>query len=310
MFISGLEANKAIKNSLLKERKMDAFIRGFLTKRKGVIQGVPDDVPLKEIQEIVENENDIKVVNMFRLKKRNKVTKKWEDSSSVCVELRGNALPEYIKMWKVRIPVLPYIPLVRICFKCSRIGHIAKTCENKERCLTCGESRDRLEKDKCTVGKKCINCQGDHTLDRSCPAFIRHTAIIRTMALENISFSEARNKIDKVSRINVEDNRYLMKTPEQYPYLPARSNVPGFSKDNISYASRVISAISKTQLLTHKRVTSKKSTELSAIITLILDALEEILPKFTGKEECIKTLRAKCAVLQSSLYQEETGLNN
>lgn len=130
------------------------------------------------------------------------------------------------------------------------------------------------------------------------------------MTLKNISFSEVRNKIDKVSRINVEDNRYLMKTPEQYPYLPARNNVPGFSKDNISYASRVIPAISKTQLLIHKQVTSKKSTELSTIITLIVNALEEIISKFTGKRECIKTLRAKYAVLQSSLYQEETGLDN
>lgn len=141
MFISGSETNKAIKNSLLKKRKMDAFIPGYLRKRKSVIHGVPDDIPLKEIQEIAETEN-IKVVNMFRLKRRNKVTKKWEDSNSVSVELRGNVLPEYgkVKMWKVRILVLPYISLGRICFKCGRIGHIVKTCENKERCLTCGKS--------------------------------------------------------------------------------------------------------------------------------------------------------------------------
>lgn len=131
---SGPEANKAIKNSSLRDRNMETFIPGFLTKRKGVIQGIPSDVSMKEIQESIEKENDINVMNAFRLKKRNRQSRMWEEFNAVCVEFKGSSLPEFIQIWRVRTPVLPYIPSVRICFKCGRIGHIGRTCENEKRC--------------------------------------------------------------------------------------------------------------------------------------------------------------------------------
>lgn len=168
IFCSGAEANKVIKSSLLKDRHFEAFIPGFLTRRKGVIQGIPLDLSIKELQEYIEKENDVVVINAFRLKRRNKQTGSWENSGTVCVEFKGSNLPESIYMWRIRVAVHPYIPMVRICFKCGRIGHIGRTCDSEERCLTCSEAHVLSKEERCTANKKCINCEGYHTtLDKS-----------------------------------------------------------------------------------------------------------------------------------------------
>lgn len=132
--------------------------------------------------------------------------------------------------------------MIKICYKCDLIGHIEELAKMKKN-VSLAVSPDRVEKGKCNANKRCINCQDDHvTLDRSCPKIMRHTAIIKTMALENISFAEARRKIDNLPKHNAEENCYLIKTSGSYPSLPSRGNIQGFNKVNSkSYASRVSS---------------------------------------------------------------------
>lgn len=286
---------------------MEAFISAFLTKRKEVIHGIPLDVSIQEIQECIKKGIEIDVINAFRLKKKNNQSRVWEESNTVCVEFKENTLPEYNKIWRVRISVLPYIPSVRICYKCRRIGHIGRTCENDVRCLVCGESHQVSKEEKCTSAKKCINCQGEHsTLDRSCPSIIRHPAIVRLMVLDNISFSEARRQVDNPSSCG--EPRYVMKTPGQYPTLPARGNIQGFNKKNSdTYVSRVISSSPKSHLHAREGLTYKNSNNISKIVNAIFDSLGKALPEFSGKTKCLKVLRAKFIELPSSSSQEEDG---
>lgn len=254
IFLSSIEANKAINNSMFKDRHFEAFIPGFLTRRKGVIQGVPLDLSMKELQNCIEKENGIDTINAFRLKRRNKQTRTWENSSTVCVEFKGYTIPENIKIWRVIVTVHPFIPTVRIYFKCGRIGHIARTCDSEARCLTCSENHTLSKEERCTNNNKCINCGGNHTiLNKSCPKLKRHNAIIRIMALDNISFSEARRIVDNSTwegqeNINLQNPGYLIKNPTQYPPLPITGNIHGFNKKRMdTYSSKVIASVQKPQ---------------------------------------------------------------
>ncbi|XP_049794549.1 uncharacterized protein LOC126204189 [Schistocerca nitens] len=60
------------------------------------------------------------------------------------------------------------------CFKCQRVGHIAKVCRGTLACLKCAEAHDTRD---CTkprdAAAKCVNCGGAHAANsRSC-AYVR-----------------------------------------------------------------------------------------------------------------------------------------
>jgi len=62
------------------------------------------------------------------------------------------------------------------CLKCHKYGHIARTCEEKDKtCGTCGAKGHRT--DACQEKSKthCVSCKKDDNCswDRSCPTFIK-----------------------------------------------------------------------------------------------------------------------------------------
>lgn len=112
------------------------FIPRFKLYRKGIIHQIPLDISLDELQQVIEENNGgIRVNKLFKLKERDRETKKWIDSFTICLELRGETLPEKLIIWKVVTPVSVYIPAVRLCFRCGTMvpmGHISKTCTKRE----------------------------------------------------------------------------------------------------------------------------------------------------------------------------------
>lgn len=176
-----------------------SYIPRFKLLRKRVIKGVPTDVTDKELTDALKEDNKGIVINkIFRLKRKEQSTGKWINSQSICIEFKDQNLPQDIKIWRPKVPVSIYIPQVRRCFRCGRIGHISKCCEAQHRYLICSEAH-QIEKDKdkrCTKENKYINCSGDHsTLDRTCPKFQFSAEINKIMALDNISFIEARKTV-------------------------------------------------------------------------------------------------------------------
>lgn len=167
--------------------------------------------------------------------------------------------------------------------------------------VTCSESHNISKEERCTSTKKCINCHGEHSiLDKSCPKFVRHAAIIILIAVDNISFSEARRLVDNQPTYGNEESRYVMKNSRQYPPLPARDNIQGFNKKNSdTYSSRVISQQPKLQPQCREVITYKNSNDISRLVNLIFDSPGKDFPDFSGKNECLKMLRAKFVALPS-----------
>lgn len=114
-FPSKSMANSAISNKILGEVGLVAFIPRFKFSRKVVIKEIPEDFRLDELKMIIEEENpNIMINDMFRLKRRNRTTRMLEESQVVCLEIRGKTLPEKVSILKAVIPVASYVSSVSL----------------------------------------------------------------------------------------------------------------------------------------------------------------------------------------------------
>ena len=104
-------------------------------------------------------------------------------------------LPPHVKVGFVRLPVDQYIPSPLRCFKCQRFGHHRNTCKRDDVCARCAE-RGHTDV-TCKAVMRCANCKGEHSAySKDCPEWKRESEITRLKTLENISFPEARKRVD------------------------------------------------------------------------------------------------------------------
>ena len=95
--------------------------------------------------------------------------KKYTPSDSLRVTFAGSALPSFIDVNRVRLPVRLFVPRVMNCLKCKQLGHTATHCSNKVRCGKCGENHEDSACSKDTA--RCLYCgETPHELS-SCPAY-------------------------------------------------------------------------------------------------------------------------------------------
>lgn len=194
-------ANNAISNNYLKDLGFIAFIPRYKICRKIVIK----DMPLEDIKVAIEEENSNIVINkIFRLKARNRITKEFVESNSICLEIKGESIPKELYILRTVNKVFPYIPSIRMCYKCGSLGHLSKACTKTERCLSCAGEHTSSRENPCKLNLKCVNCGGNHnTLNRSCPILIKQKEIVRIMAVDNLPFLEARNLAEKNQTSNL-----------------------------------------------------------------------------------------------------------
>lgn len=65
--------------------------------------------------------------------------------------------PKEIKMFGTIVEAEVYIPPLRQCKNCGRLGHIAKRCKGKKRCLLCGKAitcPDDCKEQKCDASQQ------------------------------------------------------------------------------------------------------------------------------------------------------------
>lgn len=76
---------------------------------KGVIK-IPD-IQLEEIYNVLQKNNPfLRIANLFRLKRKDPISKKWIDSESICIEFKDQDFPKTIKFGKL-IFKFPHISL-------------------------------------------------------------------------------------------------------------------------------------------------------------------------------------------------------
>ena len=108
--------NNALSNKLLEEAGIVAFIPRYKISRK-VIKEIPGGMSMDEVKKIVEEENsNIVISNLFRLRRCNRSTRELFDSKAVCLKIKSESLPDKIIIWKAMLPISPYVQSVRIFY--------------------------------------------------------------------------------------------------------------------------------------------------------------------------------------------------
>lgn len=216
-------ANSSITNKYLKDMGFVAFIPKYKTSCKIVIRDIPTDMSLAEVKTAIEDENaNIVITKMFRMKTRDRITRQLMESESICLEIKGENLPKKIHILKTVNKVYPYIPSVRVCYKCGTFGHISKWCNKIERCLICAGDHTSTREKPCNENQQCINCRGSHsTMNRACPVLNKQKEIARVMAIDNLPFLEARKLVEHNSNT---DHRSFEKSLGNFPRLDEKTN--------------------------------------------------------------------------------------
>ncbi|KYN22262.1 hypothetical protein ALC57_05347 [Trachymyrmex cornetzi] len=120
------------------------------------------------------------------------------------MKFRGQCLPRSVTYLHVSFPVLPYFPRVLMCFSCLRYGHVSSDCKSKPRCARCGSQKHPIAEDcrRLQLPPICCNCGGQHLPSSSgCPTYMRHKQIYAYATIENLSYSDARQKFGTSSPI-------------------------------------------------------------------------------------------------------------
>ncbi|KAK6171770.1 hypothetical protein SNE40_018202 [Patella caerulea] len=110
---------------------------------------------------------------------------------TIQITFKKNETPQgVIYMLYERRPVHPYIPKVKRCTKCQRIGHVEKFCRSEAICGKCGNSHNTKD---CRASQlKCVNCRGNHGADSpKCPKYLSTKSVLNMQYTHGISHKEA-----------------------------------------------------------------------------------------------------------------------
>ena len=192
--------------NIIKLTKLDSNINikvsehPTLNNVKGVV--FCPDLNYMEKEHIIENLKDQNVVDIKRMKAKNKINGEIEDSSLYTVIFSTATMPEYINIGYYKISVGPYIPPPLRCMNCLHFGHISVVCKANKKCSNCGENYHLTEENKqCEKPPKCVNCldthlTSHHAFSKKCSKYIRirEQEIQRIKVLEKVDLREANRK--------------------------------------------------------------------------------------------------------------------
>lgn len=191
------DANELIENIKKVNPDWRAGIPLFRIYTVGVLLGVDPDLTDKEVEEGLEvysekiGEDKVAPCKAVRIKTRKEDDNTMCNSSAVKVYFRSEELPKVATMWFSKITLKPYVPSIRQCYKCFRLGHVKANCNNNREmiCRKCGKEHDQAS---CENALRCINCKGPHdSLYKNCVARIQEVEINKIRVYKSISYKEA-----------------------------------------------------------------------------------------------------------------------
>lgn len=218
-FNSFSAANKLVIEKKYAPENCIVYIPTHLVVRQGVIRDV--DTSITDIELTQDIESTIDIVSTQRIMRKD-ANNTLVPTKSVIIRFKGQALPKYVFLNRVRIEVAPYIYRVTQCYNCLRYGHSATRCTYPSRCKHCTEDHNSRDCKK-SESPLCINCKGNHpaTDNKNCPVFLEQKNIKEIMAVQNLTYREALNLYTNKSYSNaIKCNiNTVIPTSQNYPAL-------------------------------------------------------------------------------------------
>lgn len=239
-FENVLYANRCVQNEILQSSKIKTFIPKNYVETYGVIRGIPIEYSDAEIKECIISE--VKITSIQRLTRReNRDSVTRVPTWSVKIGFSGDKIPKSVVLNHTILEVQYFIPIIRQCYKCGRLGHTQKACKSEKRCLKCGN------REECTVrcdSLKCILCGNlSHiALDRkNCPAWEKENQLIKIMTLKKQTRREVLNDFKTESA-----NRFELLSEEHFPELKRQQNP---FKDNQVELNKILTPASYARVV-------------------------------------------------------------
>ena len=142
------------------------------------------------------------------------------------ITIKGQDIPEKINIGYLKKETRPYIPNPQRCFQCQKFWHTKNSCKGKAVCAGCGEEGHNV--DDCQNDPKCVNCEGDHrAISKDCPIWKQEKDIVTLKYKENISFADARKRVQPISDPSKNSYATVTQTPPQSarPLQPWARNI-------------------------------------------------------------------------------------
>ena len=153
--MSASHANNFVSALNASNKDMFAFIPSSFINSYGVVRNIPLKYSVQDLMNNVISEVPIKSIYRFQ---RRDVDKPGSllPTFSIKIEFGGDSVPERILFNFAYLKVDMYVPEVKLCRQCGRLGHTEKYCKGEKRCLRCGT------RGTCSCNTlKCILCNSD-----------------------------------------------------------------------------------------------------------------------------------------------------
>jgi hypothetical protein len=138
----------------------------------GVVAGVPLDLSDNEVATFIKGGyRDGASVRCPVARVQRLQSKDGNKTKSVRVTFEMDSLPDSVRLDVYVLPVRPYVAKITRCFRCQRLGHVAKFCHAQAAlCSACGGRGHKADTCK-ALKRRCVNCLGDHSAAyKGCPA--------------------------------------------------------------------------------------------------------------------------------------------
>ena len=230
--LNGLKiiCRKSQANILCKEKKFGMYNCQFTIKSapkqkiKGILHGISLDMDLEDIKEELENTNTIKIEQIYRLQKFDKIKRGKIDTETIIIEYGQEvAFPLHTHLGYRKITIKQFIPYPTRCFKCQRFGHVSKNCRSNVKCPICSgphKFEDCDQKDT----KKCCNCGQDHSAGyKGCAVFLKAKEIKEYSFNKKITYAEATKQIQSNTE-QIQSNTNICNPAEQQKNVHPETN--------------------------------------------------------------------------------------
>lgn len=219
-------ANMLVSSNMLNHLNLIAYIPNYAIYRQGVIKNVDVDLDESSILEAIDS--SIKVHKVTRIKKL--IEKTLVNTGTAIITFRGQHIPSSLKIFGYPCRVEPYFQRTVQCFRCWRFGHVGRQCNGQIRCCKCSGTHTL---DSCkTLDALCANCNGKHfNNDKNCPKYQDEVNIKKVMAIQNISYNEAK-KLNAGNNTYADMVKYPINISDQRTFPSLGSNINKFSVFN------------------------------------------------------------------------------